>query len=204
MQKKKLRLAIGQINCTVGDLKANCQKIGEYTARAEKFEADIISFPELAITGYPPEDLLLKPEFIEDNLRRLKQLVKSVNNIAVVVGFVDKKGNNLYNAAAIIYQGEIKGIYHKMLLPNYGVFDEKRYFTPGNKPIVFKIKGMPFGINICEDIWDEKGPIKKQVSFCAKLIVNISASPYHMEKSKEREKIIQQQALRQVIGIYRQ
>ncbi len=194
MEKQKLRLALGQIDCTVGDLKGNCQKILEYIVMAEKFETDIISFPELAITGYPPEDLLLKPKFIEDNLRELKQLAKSVSRIVVVVGFVDKRGESIYNAAAIIYQGKIKGIYRKMLLPNYGVFDEKRYFKSGNDPFIFKINKTPFGVNICEDIWHKDGPTRKQTSSGAKLIINISASPYHMKKIKKREKTVRQQA----------
>ncbi len=190
-----LRLAIGQINCIVGDLEGNLKKINEYILMAKELKTDIIAFPELTITGYPPEDLLLKPKFIDDNLKSLEDLATSINGIIAVVGFVDRVDTDLYNASAIIYDKAIKGIYHKMLLPNYGVFDENRYFKPGDKPSVFNLKsGLILGINICEDIWYKKGPAKSQAEQGAELIININASPYHTGKSKERTDIVTEEA----------
>lgn len=194
LRKEILRIAMAQINCTVGDLEGNRKKINEHIQKAEVCGADIVAFPELALTGYPPEDLLLKPEFIEDNLEALNELAVSVDNIVVIAGFVDKKGDNIYNAAAVIYAGKVVGVYHKMLLPNYGVFDEKRYFKAGNSPLVFRYGRCVFGVNICEDIWHREGPARLQASLGAKVIFNINASPYHAGKAKEREKTIQEQA----------
>ena len=191
---RKLRIALAQINCTVGDLEGNCSKIREYIQKAKDCLADIIVFPELALTGYPPEDLLLKPKFIDDNLKKIKELGKSIKGIVSVVGFVDRQEESIYNAAAIIYDNRIKGVYHKMLLPNYGVFDEKRYFSTGEKPLIFRISEFVFAINICEDIWHECGPTKKQALSGARLILNINASPYYAGKIKAREAIIRKQA----------
>jgi len=187
---KTIRAAVGQINCIVGDLKGNCAKMSEYVKNAEGYGADIIAFPELAVTGYPPEDLLLKSTFIEDNVKALKDFARSVRDIVAVVGFVHREGGCLYNAAAIICNAEIKGVYRKTLLPNYGVFDEKRYFTAGAAPAVFQYGGFIFGVNICEDIWHAEGPTKMQVLCGAQLIVNINASPYHAGKIRLREKIV--------------
>jgi len=194
MAQKHLRIAIAQINCTVGDLDGNAKEISQCIQRTKKFGVDIISFPELALTGYPPEDLLLKPKFIEDNLKKIKELSKSVFDTVAIVGFVDKKGKDLYNAAAVIYNAKIYGIYHKVLLPNYGVFDEKRYFESGREPLVFRIGEFIFGVNICEDIWHKEGPTIKQSMLGAKLIININASPYHAGKIKEREAVVLNQA----------
>jgi NAD+ synthase (glutamine-hydrolysing) len=192
--KTDLRIGLAQINCTVGDLKGNTQKIHRFIEESRSMGVDLVTFPELAIIGYPPEDLLLKPKFIEDNLEKLKELMKSVNDIAVVVGFVDREKEDIYNAAAIIYEGEIKGIYYKMILPNYGVFDEKRYFKPGIDPLVFKFGRFVLGVNICEDIWDKDGPTRSQAKSGAKIILNINASPYHAGKIKIREEIVCNQA----------
>ena len=194
MKKQSFRIAIAQINSTVGDLEGNAGKIIEYIQRTKGFGVDIICFPELALTGYPPEDLLLKPKFVSDNLAKVKELAKSVNDIVAVVGFVDKKGADLYNAAAIIRKGKICGICHKVFLPNYGVFDEKRYFSSGDKPCVYKLGRAIFGINICEDIWHKDGPTALDAMSGAKLILNINASPYYAGKVKLREEIIRKQA----------
>ena len=194
MNKQKLRIAIAQVNVKVGDIGANTTKIREFVRQAEKQKSDIVSFPELAICGYPPEDLLLKNKFIEANISALKSLSKSVNDIVAIVGFVDKKGPNLYNAAALIHNKKIKAVYHKVLLPNYGVFDEKRYFKGGKESTVFKIANVNFGVNICEDIWYEDGPLSFQAKAGAKLIVNINASPYYMAKGKVRESLLKKQA----------
>jgi NAD+ synthetase len=192
--QKSIRLAQAQINCVVGDLAYNTEKINSYIKRAESRGADIITFPELAITGYPPEDLLFKAHFIQGNIDALNIIVKSVNNIIAVVGFVDKVGANIYNAAAIIHNKKIRSVYYKMLLPNYGVFDEMRYFASGEKPSIFKINNILFGVNICEDAWHVKGPTRKQAGLGAKIILTINSSPYHIGKIKERERVIQKNA----------
>ena len=191
---KNWRVAIAQVNCTVGDLKVNCMRMIEFIKRASELGVDIITFPELAITGYPPEDLLLKPKFIEDNLEALRELAKAVHDTVAIVGFVDRIDGDIYNGASIIYNGKIKGIYHKELLPNYGVFDEKRYFKPGKEALVFRFGQLTFGVNICEDIWHSEGPTSIQALSGAKLILNINASPYHVGKIKLREEIVRSQA----------
>ena len=196
-----LRIVCAQINCTVGDLEGNSLKIMDYLRKAKEYSANIAVFPELTITGYPPEDLLYKPKFIEDNLRKLKEITESVEDLVAIVGFVDKRDNNLYNAAAVISEHKVKGIYHKMILPNYGVFDEKRYFKPGDNPLVFKLNDRICGVNICEDIWHKDGPIKLQVSHGAQLILNINASPYYAGKIRDREEIIRKQAKENKIDI---
>ncbi|MEW6006559.1 MAG: NAD+ synthase [bacterium] len=195
-----IRIGIGQINTTVGDIEGNCHKIREYIKKAEEFKVDIIAFPELSITGYPPEDLLLKPKFVLDNLALLNELSKEVFDIVAIVGFVDRKGNNLYNAASVIYQRRIRRIYHKMCLPNYGVFDEKRYFKEGEKTKIFRFKNIIFSVNICEDIWD-KTLVKNVALMDVRLIFNLSASPYHCGKRKEREKILSYYAKKNSIFI---
>ncbi len=192
--KQKLRVALAQINCTVGDIEGNASKISEYIRRAQSICADIVSFPELALTGYPPEDMLLKANFIDDNLKKIKEVAKVVGEIVAVVGFVARKGREIYNAAAVIYKGKIFAVYHKMCLPNYGVFDEKRYFAPGEKSVVLKFGNVLFGVNICEDVWYKNGPTSQEAFCGAKLILNINASPYHMGKIKLREHVIADQA----------
>ena len=194
MNKKSLRIALAQINCTVGDLKGNRDKIIVCSKDAKEAGADVICFPELSITGYPPEDLLLKPKFIHDNLGVLKEISGNVHGIVVVVGFVDKEGPLLYNAAAVIDEGKVRAIAHKILLPNYGVFDEKRYFASGKNPLVFRTGDFTMGVNICEDIWYAEGPTELQSKLGAKLILNINASPYYAGRIKEREEVIRHQA----------
>jgi len=189
-----LRIALAQINCILGDLEGNLRKINEYIKKAKELKVDIISFPELALCGYPPEDLLLKPKFVDDNLERLKELIGSIDEIVVILGFVDREGSDLYNSAAVIYDKKIKGIYHKILLPNYGVFDEKRYFKAGDKHFVFKYGRFIFGVSICEDIWYREGSVRKQALLGAEVLFNINASPYHSGKIKEREEIVKNQA----------
>ncbi len=189
-----LRIALAQINSTVGDLEGNADKIIEYIRKAKEFNVDIICFPELALTGYPPEDLLLKNKFVSDNLARLKEVAKAIENVVAIVGFVDKKGAALYNAAAVIHNAKIYGVCHKVFLPNYGVFDEKRYFSSGNRPCIYKLGKVVFGVNICEDIWHRDGPTAKVAMCGAKLVLNINASPYYSGKVKLREEIIRSQA----------
>ncbi len=192
--EQNIRIALAQINSTVGDLPGNAQKITERIRQAEALGVDIISFPELAITGYPPEDLLYKRKFISDNLAVLKSLAGVAGDIVAIVGFVDRSKAGLYNAAAVLYRGKVVGVYHKAILPNYGVFDEKRYFLPGESPLVFRFGRIIFGINICEDIWHVHGPAKMQAGLGARLIFNINASPYHAGKIKERERVVRKQA----------
>jgi len=186
---RSLRIGMAQINTTVGDLKGNTQKILEAIAEARSLGVDLLTFPELAICGYPPEDLLFKPKFIEENLRFLDQVVEHSSELTIVVGFVDAKGD-IYNAAAVIHDGKLAGVYHKMYLPNYGVFDENRYFQAGKEYPVYTIAGVGVGINICEDLWYEAGPATAQAYSGAEVIVNISASPYHFGKRDFRERMV--------------
>ena len=192
--KKNVRLVLAQVNCNVGDLYLNAGKITGYIEKAQNSGADIVSFPELAITGYPPEDLLFKSHFVERNIHILKEIARSTGNIIAVIGFADRKGSSVYNAAAVIHEGKIKGVYHKMLLPNYGVFDEVRYFCPGKAPFIFKVDGVIFGVNICEDIWHKTGPFKAEALAGAQVMLTINSSPYHIGKIKERERVIQRAA----------
>lgn len=195
MEKRKLRVALAQINSSVGDLGGNSKKIIDLINEAERRECDIVTFPELAITGYPPEDLLLKPKFIEDNISCLKEVVKQAKTITAIVGFVDKQKKEIYNSAALIYGGKILGIYHKMFLPNYGVFDEKRYFASGNSYLIAEIEGIYFSVNICEDIWQDE-PVKKISTVGIKLLLNINASPYDMNKMNLRKRLLLRHAQR--------
>jgi NAD+ synthase (glutamine-hydrolysing) len=186
-----LRLALAQMNPTVGDLSGNAKKIIEVLRKAKRRKADFAVFPELALTGYPPEDLVLKPQFIADNLEEMRRLSSTVSGIAAFVGFVDSGDNGeIYNAAALIADGRIIDIYHKILLPNYGVFDEFRYFRPGTRFPVYLYNGIRIGINICEDVWHRSGPGRVQAAAGAGLIVNINASPYERGKPDTREKIL--------------
>ncbi len=186
-----MRIALGQINTIVGDLNGNLQKISKCLLRSKEMETDIVVFPELAITGYPPEDLLLKKHFIKDNLRALNDLVPFCDGITAIVGFVyqDSK-SKIYNAAAVIHRKKIIGVYLKNNLPNYGVFDEQRYFVPGKGFKVFLYCGVPFSVNICEDIWLARGPCDLQAQAGAKIFFNLSASPYHHLKARQREQVL--------------
>jgi NAD+ synthase (glutamine-hydrolysing) len=158
---KKLRIALAQINPIVGNLSGNTTKIIQYIKKARELASDIVAFPELAMTGYPPEDLLLKPHFIKDNINALDEIKSASRNITVIVGFVDSN-DALYNAAAIISNNKLVDIYHKEELPNYGVFDEFRYFRPGRRYPVYQMGETKLGVNICEDIWEDRGPTRVQ------------------------------------------
>jgi NAD+ synthase (glutamine-hydrolysing) len=190
-----LKICLGQINSTVGDLTANSQKILQACEAGRKAKADVIVFPELAVCGYPPEDLLLKSHFIANNVKTINAIAKKVHGLQAIVGFVDSDASGkLYNAAALIADGQIKGVYHKRELPNYGVFDEKRYFTPGSNKGVFDINGVSVGISICEDIWIESGVCTAQAKAGAKVLINISSSPYEKGKLGLREALLSKQA----------
>lgn len=197
---RQLRIGMAQINTTVGDFEGNTQEILEAVSRAKSLGVDLLTFPELAICGYPPEDLLLKPQFIEENLRSLDKVTKYSSGFTVVIGFVDAK-DDIYNAAAVLHDGKLVGVYRKIYLPNYGVFDENRYFQAGNECPVYIINGVGVGINICEDIWYEAGPATAQAYSGAEIIVNISASPYHVGKRTFRERMLETRALDNVVVI---
>jgi NAD+ synthase (glutamine-hydrolysing) len=191
---RSLRLALAQINPTVGDLRGNSILIRRSLAKAEGAKADLAVFGELAITGYPPEDLLLKPTFVEDNIAALKRLAADVGETAAVVGFVDRTKKGIHNAAAVLWRGKLRGVYHKIRLPNYGVFDEVRYFTPGDAYPLFEIRGVRVGFSICEDAWSGEGPVASLAERGAEVVVNINASPYHKGKGLERRLLFRQRA----------
>ncbi len=194
MSDNSLHILLAQLNLTVGDIEGNTKKIIESINDAEfKYEADIIVFPELSISSYPPEDLLLRPAFNQYIKTALEKIVAETKNIHVILGYPTKQNDKLYNACSLIYKGEIKQTYYKQHLPNYGVFDEKRYFTPANETCIFNIKGITAALSICEDIWVSK-PIASAAAAGAKIMFNINASPYHKNKLDEREKIISKRA----------
>jgi NAD+ synthase (glutamine-hydrolysing) len=195
---RQLRIGLAQVNPTVGDISGNTKKILEWIDRARAAGCELLVFPELVITGYPPEDLLFKPAFIEANRRALDEVVRASSAITVVVGFVDK-AEDIYNAAAIAHDGRLAGVYRKQRLPNYGVFDENRYFKPGSDTSVFDLGEAVFGVNICEDIWFPDGPAAAQSPVGAELIVVINASPYHVGKGSVREQLLVGRATKDVV-----
>ncbi|MDQ4068181.1 MAG: NAD(+) synthase, partial [Actinomycetota bacterium] len=186
----RLRVAACQIDNVVGDLDGNVDCILAALGRADAAGCDVAVFPELAVTGYPPEDLLLKPAFVVDNQAALAKLASRTGRCAAVVGFVDP-GRDLYNAAAVCAGGEVKGVYRKRILPNYSVFDEQRYFAPGQgDPVLFVIGGVKVGISVCEDSWAPDGPIIDQAAGGAELILNLNASPFYAGRLAERERML--------------
>ncbi len=197
-----LRVAAAQINTTVGDIDGNCELIAGAIDEARNIGADIVAFPELAITGYPPEDLLLSDHFVRANRAALDKLAEKCHDIAAVIGIVDFDEDdrgvicNLYNAAAVIVDRVIVHIYHKNELPNYGVFDELRYFKPGDSSEVIDINGIPVGVTICEDIWVDSGPADAQCAAGAKLILTLNSSPYEIGKLETRVGLVTKLAAR--------
>lgn len=187
---KTLRVALAQVNTTVGDFEGNVRKISDFARRAREAGADVVCFPELAVTGYPPEDLLLRPRFIEDNLKALVSAAAACTGITAVIGFVDLDGGDIYNAAAVVHDGRVVDVYHKQHLPNYGVFDEVRYFRQGDDFPVYRIAGVGVGVNICEDIWYPGDPTRSQSMGGAQVILNINGSPYHAGKRAFREEML--------------
>ncbi|NOZ76366.1 MAG: NAD+ synthase [Euryarchaeota archaeon] len=188
-----LRVALAQVNPTVGDIHGNRDRIIEYIARGKDAGAELVVFPELAVTGYPPKDLVLKSSFVRANLRAVEEIAEEAG-VAAVVGFVDRSDGHLYNAAALISGGEVTGVQHKTHLPNYDVFDEQRYFTRARSCHVFTLKGVRLGISICEDIWVDRGPPHEQAARGAELLINISASPFHAGKFTVREELLARRA----------
>ncbi len=188
----RLRIALAQINPKVGDLEANLATICAAYEDAEAAGCDIVAFPELAITGYPPEDLVLKPGFVADNKVALAKLAARTRRCVAVVGFVEAD-RDLYNAAAVCANGAVVGTYRKRLLPNYAVFDEARYFTRGHDSDpyeLYEIGGVKVGISICEDVWSASGPLAQQAAGGAELNININGSPYHAGKMHGRERML--------------
>jgi NAD+ synthase (glutamine-hydrolysing) len=202
---------MAQINSTVGDLKGNAEKITEYIGEAKRHKADLVVFPELAVTGYPPQDLLYEKSFVRENKEALIKVIENNNGIAGVVGFVDYDDGNLYNAAAVFKGNKLVGTVYKTLLPTYDVFDEDRYFKPAKndeiKSINLQINGevVKLGVEICEDLWDQKYDIKVTDLLAkrgANLIVNVSASPFYAEKRFERERLLKEKAVKNKVPIF--
>jgi NAD+ synthase (glutamine-hydrolysing) len=188
-----MRLALAQVNTTVGDIASNAEKIRDYLDRARSEGAQLVVFPELVINGYPPEDLLLKTHFLDAGRRALEEVARSVKDVVALVGFAEHS-EDVYNSLAVLAGGEIKGIYRKMFLPNYGVFDEQRYFQVGDSPAMVRVNGTTIGVTICEDIWEPGPPASDEALAGAEVIVNVSASPYHVHKGGERERMLIQRA----------
>tara|TARA_B100000809_G_scaffold77238_1_gene75062 strand:+ start:10740 stop:12440 length:1701 start_codon:yes stop_codon:yes gene_type:complete len=189
-----LRLALAQINPTVGDLGHNSDLIIHHIEKAEQEEIDIIAFPELAVTGYPPEDLLLKHDFIKNSMDAAEKIARSTGEITAIFGFAERVEDKIYNSAAIASKHEIVDSYQKIHLPNYGVFDEKRYFAEGSDFPVYDLGQVRFGVNVCEDIWFSPGPSDIQSENGASLIININGSPFSLGKRSQREKILIERA----------
>ena len=190
---KPLRIALAQIDTTVGDIEGNVRKIEEYLARATDRGAQMVVFPELAINGYPPEDLLLKTHFLAAGEQALADIAKTVKGTVAFVGFAEL-ADDVYNSLAVLADGEVKAIYRKMFLPNYGVFDEQRYFQVGESPALVRVNDTTVGLTICEDIWEPGPPASDEALAGAEVIVNISASPYHEQKGTERERMLVQRS----------
>tara|TARA_B100002052_G_scaffold112360_1_gene103604 strand:+ start:1109 stop:2815 length:1707 start_codon:yes stop_codon:yes gene_type:complete len=196
----KLRIALAQINPTVGDLTGNVLKIKKFIKKAEKVNSDIIVFPELSITGYPPEDLLLKSHFIEDNIKAAKEVAKHTSNIIAIYGFVEKENKKIFNSAAISHNQQLLGTQKKIYLPNYGVFDEKRYFSSGHSHSLINLENSTVGINICEDIW-HPNPTKNLAASGVSTILNINGSPFQIGKIEERKRLLIKRAKENKVNI---
>lgn len=194
----KIRIGLAQVNPTVGDLEGNVRIVRRMVREAKQAGVQLLAFPELMLSGYAPEDLLLKARFLSDCSAALEKAASAARGIVVLLGApepADRPGGKPYNTCFVLSRGEIAARYRKLNLPNYGVFDEMRYFEPGDRAIVLNFGWVPVGISICEDMWMDDGPTPDQVCYGgAKIIVNISASPYHRRKGPEREKLMQRRA----------
>jgi NAD+ synthase (glutamine-hydrolysing) len=190
-----VRIALGQINTTVGDLAGNVDRMTAAAAEASASGADLVCFPELAVTGYPPEDLVLRPAFVRDNLEALDELARrTAGGCAVLAGFVDRTGRGLHNAAGLLSGGEVVARYHKVQLPNYGVFDERRYFVPGDAACPVRLASSALGISVCEDAWMPGTPWTEYARERAAIISNINGSPYHRHKIADRLEVCRARA----------
>jgi NAD+ synthase (glutamine-hydrolysing) len=190
-----MRLALCQINATVGDISGNAHRILSGLHRAREAAAELVLFPELAITGYPPEDLLLRAHFLADARSALENLAREVSSATAIVGFPELADGRVYNAAAVLADGTIQAIYRKLHLPNYGVFDEQRYFTAGSCGTTIEVAGQRVGVTVCEDLWQPGPPATEEAAAGASLLINISASPYHAGKGAERERLFAARAV---------
>ena len=191
---RSLRIVMGQLNLLVGDIDGNADRLIRAANRArDEIGGDLIVFPELALTGYPPEDLLLRADLLERAEKGLAAIAGAVHGVDVIIGHPHRRGDRLYNAASVVHNGKIIATYLKQLLPNYGVFDEKRYFAPGNNPCVIDIHGVPVGVTICEDVW-QAGPVEQSANAGAGVLVNLNGSPYHVNKIEERIENVAQRA----------
>jgi NAD+ synthase (glutamine-hydrolysing) len=195
-----LSVALAQINPTVGDTAGNARKIADGIARGRDEGASLVVFPELALTGYPPEDLLLKPSFLDAARAALDELASQTRGIVALVGFPER-ADDVYNSAAVLADGRVAGVYRKIHLPNYGVFDEQRYFQAGSEPALFELDGVRIGVTVCEDIWEPGPPATTEALAGAELIVNLSASPYHAGKGLERERMLVQRARDSLVAV---
>jgi NAD+ synthase (glutamine-hydrolysing) len=193
IRTETLRVALAQIDAVVGDIDGNAAKIAERIARARDEGAHLVVLPELALTGYPPEDLLLKTHFLDAAAAALRELAAEVRDVVALVGFPER-ADDVYNAAAVLADGEVAAVYRKIYLPNYGVFDEQRYFQSGSDPALIELNGVAIGLTICEDIWDPGPPAATLALAGAQVIVNLSSSPYHAGKPLERERMLAQRA----------
>ncbi|MDZ7314490.1 MAG: NAD+ synthase [candidate division KSB1 bacterium] len=193
--QKNLRIAAAQINAAVGDLEGNRRKILEILETAKKNNCLLVAFPELALTGYPPEDLVLRKHFVADQLRILQEIAAATEEMVVVAGFVDQDDQFLYNSAAVLQKGRVQAVYRKIHLPNYSVFDEERYFEPGREPMVLQVDTVKIGLSICEDIWIPAGVVESEAfQGGAPILLNISASPYSLGKIETRRRLLQSKA----------
>ncbi|HVM36621.1 MAG TPA: NAD+ synthase [Actinomycetota bacterium] len=196
-----MRIALAQVNPTVGDIDGNIAIAVDSIRRAGLEGAQVIALPELMVTGYPPEDLLFKPSFVRANRVALEDIAAEAHDVLAVVGFVDASNHRLYNAAAVCFHGEVVSVYHKHMLPNYGVFDERRYFTPGRRHVLLDAPDVTLGVCVCEDAWFADGPAVVQGDAGAQVIVNINASPFHRGKLGERIQMLAERARRAAASI---
>src|ERR671914_1360992 len=194
--EKTVRVCLAQMNTTVGDIEGNKALILDALADADAAGAQVVATPELGLTGYPPEDLLLKPSFVAHNRRALDDIAGRTDDVALIVGFTDEDKSGLYNAAAVCHRGNVTAVIRKQLLPNYGVFDEQRYFKPGKELLLFDTPDGVIGVCVCEDVWFEPGPAIGLGDAGADLIININASPFHKAKLEERTTMLRQRARR--------
>src|SRR4051794_5212971 len=193
MRTEPLRVALAQMNPVVGDIGGNARRIRDQLGRARGEGAQLVLFPELALTGYPPEDLLLKPHFVDAAGQALEDIARETEDIVALVGYPERR-DDVYNACGVLADGRVQAVYRKMYLPNYGVFDENRYFQAGTEPALIEVNGVAVGLTVCEDIWEPGPPATSEALAGAQVIVNLSASPYHFGKPLERERMLVQRA----------
>ena len=207
---RPIRIALGQMNATVGDLQGNAERMLALVGQAQEQQADLVAFPELALTGYPPEDLLFKRQFLLDARAQLERVAEAAHGITIIVGvpefvdgepfhlgaalYPDQMEGRIYNGAAVLHDGSVAATYRKILLPNHGVFDEERYFARGNECPVFEINGVQTGVNICEDIWYDTGPATVQRLAGAEVVLTINGSPYHQGRYAQRSAMLSRRA----------